>query len=462
MKRTLPVLLLLLFIVFTCAQSGYSQELRIVEEEKLRELEEEIPLDQQIFFDGGVWLRFEYGNIHDEVKQRTWRNYDARLWLNFTIEDVHQFYARFRLDFLDFNEGDAFDGDHFDVDGPNLDQAFWRMNVSNCLKKFGKPLPLDLDLSFRVGRQFMYLGRGIAYSRVDEGFEFLLENYDFSWKVIASRTKHHEDDFDTSRPNSNRTDRLFLGSQLTYKGLRKHYPYVFVLIQEDENREDPNVPGQDFDYNSQYYGLGMHGQVIPNLRYWGEFIFQTGTTFGSFSTLDRDDIDSQALDVGLEYYFQLPCKPKLSFEYAWAEGDQDRASVTQTMFGNTPGTIDTQFLSFGYINTGYSFAPLFSNIQFARFGGACRPLATVHDIFEKMEVGVNFFIYRKDEKRGAISDFRADVPSKQLGTELDVYLNWRILSDVALGVNYGVFYPGDAFTESDQRTFMLATVTYSF
>jgi len=461
MQKRYLLLILLSFLLSVYAQRGFAQQARIIEEEKLRELEEEIPLDQQVFFDWGVWLRFEYGKIEDEVKERTWRNYDARLWLNFNIENVHQFYARFRIDWLDFNGGDSFDGNDYDVEGPDLDQAFWRMNVSNWLEKMGKPLPLNLDLSFRVGRQFMYLGRGIAYSRIDEGFEIILQNYDFSFKVIGARSPHHDPDFDTSRPNPSRTARYFLGSQITYKGLRKHYPYVFVLIQEDENREHPENPFQDFDYNSQYYGLGIYGQVIPNLRYWGEFIFQTGTTVGSFST-QRDDIDSQAFDVGLEYYFQARCKPKLSFEYAWAEGDKNRGSVTQTMFGNMPGTYDTQFFGFGYLNTGYSFAPLFSNIRFVRFGGSCRPLVGLHDLFEKMELGVNFFIYRKDEKGGAISDFRANLPSKQLGTELDLYLNWRVLSDVALGFNYGVFYPGDAFSESDQRTFMLATVTYSF
>ena len=171
----------------------------------------------------------------------------------------------------------------------------------------------------------------------------VLQNYDFSLKAIASRTQRHADDFDTSRPNPNRTDRLFIGSQLTYKGLRKHYPYVFALIQEDENREDPDVPFQDFDYNTQYYGIGIYGDVIPNLRYWGEFMFQTGTTFGSFATDDRDDIDAQALNVGFEYYGQARCRPKFSVEYGWAEGDKDRKSVTETMFGNVSGTNDTQF-----------------------------------------------------------------------------------------------------------------------
>lgn len=462
MRKLILLKLLLLFVFLICVEKGYAREVRIVEEEKLRELEAEIPLDQQLFFDWGTWLRFEYGDIHDETKDRTYRNYDARLWLNFAIGDIHQFYSRFRFDVLDFNGGDSFDGNDADIIGPKLDQAFWRMNVSNQLEKMDKPLPLDLDFSFRFGRQFMYLGRGIAYSRVDEGLEMVLQNYDFSLKAIASRTQRHADDFDTSRPNPNRTDRLFIGSQLTYKGLRKHYPYVFALIQEDENREDPDVPFQDFDYNTQYYGIGIYGDVIPNLRYWGEFMFQTGTTFGSFATDDRDDIDAQALNVGFEYYGQARCRPKFSVEYGWAEGDKDRKSVTETMFGNVSGTNDTQFFGFGYINTGYSFAPLFSNIHFIRFGTAFRPLVGVHEIFERMEIGANFFVYRKDAKSGAVSDFSADIPDVDLGNEIDLYLNWRVLSDVAIGLNYGVFNPGDAFSDRGQRTFLLWSVIYSF
>jgi hypothetical protein len=461
-RKSIAFLCLTAFIFIVLPGRGYVQETRIIEEEKLRELEEEIPFDQQMLFDWGVWLRYEYANIHDEAQEHAFNNLDARFWLNFNVQDVHQFYARFRFDMVDFNSEDAFDGDDYDVEGPNLDQAFWRMNVSNFLEDLGHPLPLNLDLSFRFGRQFMYLGRGIAYSRIDEGFEIMLENYDFSLKVIAARTPHHDDDFDTSRPNPNRTDRLFLGSQFTFKGLRKHYPYVFVLVQEDENREDPNVPFQDYDYNSQYYGVGIYGQAVSNLRYWGEYIFQVGTDFGIFESQDRDDIDAQALDVGLEYYFQARCKPRISFEYAWAEGDPDRFSVTETMFGHIPGSYDTQFLGFGYLNTGYSFAPLFANIQFIRLGGSCRPLAGVHDVFDEMETGFNYFVYWKDEETGAVSDVRADTPNDDVGSEIDLYLNWRILSDVSIGFNAGIFYPGDAFSEDDQRIFMLGSVTYSF
>lgn len=143
--------LLLLFVFLICVEKGYAREVRIVEEEKLRELEAEIPLDQQLFFDWGTWLRFEYGDIRDETKERTYRNYDARFWLNFAIGDIHQFYARFRFDVLDFNGGDSFDGNDADTIGQKLDQAFWRMNVSNQLEKMDKPLPLDLDFSFRFG-----------------------------------------------------------------------------------------------------------------------------------------------------------------------------------------------------------------------------------------------------------------------------------------------------------------------
>ena len=146
----------------------------------------------------------------------------------------------------------------------------------------------------------------------------VLQNYDFSLKAIASRTQRHADDFDTSRPNPNRTDRLFIGSLLTYKGLRKHYPYVFALIQEDENREDPDVPFQDFDTIRNIMASAYTVMSFPNLRYW-EFVFQTGTTFGSLQRTTAM-IDAQALNVGFEYYGQarqaeifrrIPAGPKV-------------------------------------------------------------------------------------------------------------------------------------------------------
>jgi hypothetical protein len=45
---------------------------------------------------------------------------------------------------------------------------------------------------------------------------------------------------------------------------------------------------------------------------------------------------------------------------------------------------------------------------------------------------------------------------------MDTFANWRITSDLALTVRYGVFFPGSTFSDQTTRTFLLTGVTYSF
>ena len=55
-------------------------------------------------------------------------------------------------------------------------------------------------------------------------------------------------------------------------------------MQRDRNGESPDDPNQEYDYDSEYVGLGADGEFlfgppecavgIPNLRYFTEFIIQ--------------------------------------------------------------------------------------------------------------------------------------------------------------------------------------------
>ena len=49
------------------------------------------------------------------------------------------------------------------------------------------------------------------------------------------------------------------------------------------------------------------------------------------------------------------------------------------------------------------------------------------------------------------------------GHEIDVYMNWRIASDLFWTIRYGVFFPGGAFTTTkSSRHFLFTGVTWSF
>ena len=287
--------------------------------------------------------------------------------------------------------------------------------------------------------------------------------------VFGSRSIDHVENIDASTPAIQRDRRWFVGGQVSYEGIPKHKPYVYLVAERDRTPEHPEVFTQEFDYDANYLGLGLEGEVwlndewcIPNLEYFCEFIFQSGRSYADGSYGHQQDIRATALDTGLQYMPPWKTHPRFLAEYAYASGDEDRESPTDTLHGNAIGSNDRGFLGFGFLNTGVAFAPRLANLHMLRLAAACKPLEHI-DFFKNLEAGLSWFYFWKDKARGGVSDFRADRTSDiDLGTETDLFMNWRITSDLALVVNYGHFWPGQAFTRKKGRNFFGFSVVLRF
>jgi hypothetical protein len=51
---------------------------------------------------------------------------------------------------------------------------------------------------------------------------------------------------------------------------------------------------------------------------------------------------------------------------------------------------------------------------------------------------------------------------RYVGMEFDFILEWQLLSDVAIDLQYGIFIPGEAYPDSDPRHFLYAGFSYGF
>ncbi|KPK79680.1 MAG: hypothetical protein AMJ81_12930, partial [Phycisphaerae bacterium SM23_33] len=239
--------------------------------------------------------------------------------------------------------------------------------------------------------------------------------------------------------------------------------FVYYLCQSDHTEEWSEEWFQEYNYDSSYLGVGSTGSLLlPNLRYSCEFAFESGRSFAWGSTDRREEIHAMAADALLEYFFQAPTHPRVSFEYLWGSGDSDRPfSGSATLGGNQAGTDDESFNAFGFRDTGLAFAPRIANLHIWQLGVSALPLEHI-DLFRKMELGTKVYFYSKHKSGGAISDPTAFKSSSWVGWEWDVFCNWRITSDVSMTVRYGVFQPGAAFISQDCRQFFYAGLTYSF
>jgi hypothetical protein len=191
-------------------------------------------------------------------------------------------------------------------------------------------------------------------------------------------------------------------------------------------------------------------------------VYESGHDYGNRRFLHKDAIQAWAFDAMLEYLWDRKGHPRASIEYMFASGDEDRiGSPTDTIGGNRGDSEDRGFNGFGYRDTGLSFAPSLSNIHIWRAGGSFHPLEN-SKIFRHLELGTNWFLYQKNRRAAAVSDFTADEQSGFLGWEMDYYANWDITPDVAWTARYGVFFPGQAFSDQTTRTFFLVGVTWRF
>lgn len=428
-----------------------------LEEERRRRMDERARAEEErrqpFLWDAGGWVHTEFVRLDDppDRSHRTLRYYDLRLWAEAKIERRYTAFLRLQSDYADWSEGDQFEGEDDDqAHVARVDQAWVEADFSSDEAKF----------TVRLGREFLSLGRGLLLNGLHYG---ALADYDsgrFGVRALVAHSIPHDDDIDPSLPNADDSRRLFAGLEATYLLTGAHRVYGLFLLEHDRNEEDPEFASIDWGYDATYVGLGARGELFGGLGYGLEGVYEFGQSVASGSTVE-EDIRAFALLVSVDYTFGGETSPYVALEYMFGSGDPDRGSVTEGFGGNTAGTDDEGFLAFGFVQTGFSLFPRVSNIHVFRLGGSLRPLASV-ELLRTLEVGAYGYLYRKDESSAPISDPRSFLDDEDVGTEIDLLLRWRVLSDVGLSFNFGRFLPGDAYADDDPRNFISLGLTYGF
>ena len=436
------------------SSSDTAEEEKLTEEEVVRELKKipiEPPVKEEILsFRMGGWFTSifrDYTDTDNDAEDKdlvSWSLYnDLRLWSRLTYQNEYSLYLRLKHAYTrrDISaRSTSYKGDH---DGPHLDMAY--INI----KKPNWKLPLDLT----IGRQYLFIGRGIAYSDVHYGIKYKARFVDSLYlKTFASISDENEYNIDQSVPNYGKTnDRIFAGAELAYSGIKNNILYGYMLIQKDKNtRFPPETPTQSYRYNSEYYGLGLQSNMPKsNFNYWLEVIKEEGSSYTDTAAvgLEEKDIDAWAANAGLKYAFSLPLHPTAELEYAYSSGDKDRSSVTNTRNGGNVSGSDTNFLYFGSYFAGYALAPRLSNMHLYKLDFSFRPLEKFK--FGKgIACGFKYFKYLKDKKTGGIYDTDATLNSIDIGQEANFYFYWRLSKKLMWSNRYGIFFPGDAYPTS--------------
>ena len=442
--------------------STFVQQQRQIDLELQRQLDEKRPLSQDFEIEWGGMYSFYLFLYDDGINSsRTFRRNDLRVWGRVGVgSGAHEAYVRGILSYEDWNTGDSFDGDDNDWVGPNLERGYYQFDLQKAAQYYMKE-SIPYDVRVKVGRDFVEWGTGYAIALPLDQVSVAGEYANFEVMGLIGKTPGSLDNIDTTRTGYDASDRCFYGVKLEYKGFEKHRPFFYWMKQND-NQEEIRWPlFQRFSYDSQYFSIGSTGEIVENLRYSTEWLWENGKSYGDRQFLKQNEIDAYAWDVLIEYLPTWKCKPRFSAEYMFASGDADRFGSPTNAIGGNSRENDSSFVGFGFRDTGLSFAPVLSNINIWRAGASFYPLYDTRG-FENLEVGTDWFLYYKNHSTGAVSDPTADLPSSYLGWEMDYFANWRITSDLAVTARLGTFFPGQAFSDQTTRTFFLTGLTWSF
>ena len=109
----------------------FLQQQRQVEQDIRRQIDRELPVTQKLQLDCGGWFS-HYTLLYDDGfdSSRTLRRNDLRLWGSLIADEgTHQAYVRMKLNYVDFNSGDSFDGHDDDWEGPDLDRGWYQLDI---------------------------------------------------------------------------------------------------------------------------------------------------------------------------------------------------------------------------------------------------------------------------------------------------------------------------------------------
>jgi hypothetical protein len=448
----------------------FERQLEQIQRENRVLADDAVPVDQRMLVDYGGYVTGSFAAIDDpDQETHVFRQYDLVGYGRVNVDGAHELFARVRTTYRDFNAGDAFGRHGDDWVEPTLDRAHYRFDLARHLESTGGVTPRG-NVVVQVGRQLVNWGNGLTLSEEIDGADVVLSYDPFSLELLAGSTRTSVADFDSSRPGFlGDTQRAFFGALLGAQ-LGTHRPYVYGLVQRDNNDRDTLVTGDvvtRFAYDSFYIGIGSAGGLTDRLSYGVELVYEGGDALSNsfespFDQVEQteEDVHAFAADLRLDYAVPDANRSRFSAELIYATGDSDRLSTSSTFGGNEPGTDDTAFNAFGLVNTGLAFSPDVSNVLIGRLGASTFPFPR-EDLFSKLQVGIDGFAFSKANPDAPIDEATGE--HRFLGAEADLFLNWQLSSDVALTVRYGVFFPGPAIeTDHDERHFLFTGITYAF
>jgi hypothetical protein len=198
------------------------------------------------------------------------------------------------------------------------------------------------------------------------------------------------------------------------------------------------------------------GMEVYNLRaYLAPFSNMKGLSFeAEWAQEENDDlIDSMAWNAAASYQFGGAWAPKLTYRYAFFEGDDPDTVENENFDGLFTGFYDWSTWWQGEIGGGYLLSN--SNLISSMLRLHVKPA-------ESISTGLIFLDFSLDHPES----FDPGVTSSDAGLELDWYLDWSVTSNFVMSFVLAIGEPGEAVEQfsgrTDNFTYGMIFGSYSF
>ncbi len=180
----ISILLTFIYNIPVDAQNIALEEAQKVRQQRLEQEAERVfelrrEMSQRLLWDWGGSERFMFLTYDDidnagvSDKRRTQKSNNFYLWGNLNLDDIHNFYVRFRGQHIDWNQGDEYRSTENQFKWnleEGFDQGIYTITIDKALRKYLKyEIPVRMEL--KAGRFRSSIGRQIAYAKNANGIE---------------------------------------------------------------------------------------------------------------------------------------------------------------------------------------------------------------------------------------------------------------------------------------------------
>jgi len=231
---------------------------------------------------------------------------------------------------------------------------------------------------------------------------------------------------------------------------------VTAILQQDLRAQGTLIqPGQQQQFatglsggslSSQYWGIGLSGAIVSNLYYNSYFYVNTGSTLsyvvdtasGTGFSWEYAPMLAFLGGIGLRYFNESLLSSRLELQAVYSSGDPDNATYQE---GNTAGSSNI-FVPISQDTLGIAFQPQWGNLILIDANYSLKPFSRNSTVWQNLQIMLKVLNFLRPTT-GAISQVGLDPTSTELylGTEAELILNFRPLSDLGTALSFGCFIP---------------------